>query len=158
MSKAFDWINRNKPIEDLRNTIKADELHIISKLLNVSFSMTCENALSEVFKTDTGAPQRDFTSTPEFTYYLTKTLDPAKSNYLLNYSYVEQIVRSNIPDHLIEHNYCMATQKDQIDIDMEYADDINKVTSNHSSIEMFKHHISEVLEFKDLMVSKGKTK
>ena len=52
----------------------------------------------------------------------------------------------------------MATQKDQIDIDMEYADDINKVTSNHSSIEMFKHHISEVLEFKDLMVSKGKTK
>ena len=80
MSKAFDWINRNKPIEDLRNTIKADELHIISKLLNVSFSMTCENALSEVFKTDTGAPQRDFTSTPEFTYYLTKTLDPAKSN------------------------------------------------------------------------------
>ena len=37
-SKAFDCINRNKPIEDLQNTIEADELHIISKLLNVSLS------------------------------------------------------------------------------------------------------------------------
>ena len=38
MSVAFDWINRNKPIEDLRNTIKADELHIISKMPRVKFS------------------------------------------------------------------------------------------------------------------------
>ena len=45
-STAFDCINRNKLIEDLRNTIEADELRIISKLLNVSLSIRCENALS----------------------------------------------------------------------------------------------------------------
>ena len=49
----------------------------------------CENALSEVFKTDTGAPQEDCTSILEFTYYLTKILDPVKSNQPLDHSYVE---------------------------------------------------------------------
>ena len=37
-SKGFGKINRNRLIEDLRNTIETDELHIISKLLNVSLS------------------------------------------------------------------------------------------------------------------------
>ena len=57
MSKVFDSINRNQLIEDLRNTIETNELHIISTLLNVSLSVRCENTLSEVLKTDTGAPQ-----------------------------------------------------------------------------------------------------
>ena len=57
MSKAFDSINRNQLIEDLRNTIETNELHIISILLKVSLSVRCENTLSEVFETDTGAPQ-----------------------------------------------------------------------------------------------------
>ena len=73
MSKTFDCINRNKLIEDLQNTIEADELHIISTLVNVSLSVRCGNALSEVFETDTGAPQGDRASAIEFTYFLAKT-------------------------------------------------------------------------------------
>ena len=93
MGKAFDCIKTNKLIENLRSTIEADQLHIISKLLNVSLSVRCENSLSEVFETNTGTPQGDCASALEFTYYLAKTLDPIKSNQLLDHSYVEQTIR-----------------------------------------------------------------
>ena len=53
-SKGFDSINRNQLIEDLRNTIGTDELHIISPLLNLSLSVICENTLGKVFETETG--------------------------------------------------------------------------------------------------------
>ena len=50
MSKAFDRINRNQFIEDLRNTIETDELHIISTLLNVSLSGRCEKLSTKYSK------------------------------------------------------------------------------------------------------------
>ena len=87
MTKTFNCINRNKLIEDLRNTKEADELHKISKLLNVLLSVRCENALSEAFKTDTGVSKGDCD----------------------DHSYVEQTRRSNITDSLTEHNYFMVT-------------------------------------------------
>ena len=71
-SKGFDSINRNQLIEDLRNTIEFDELHIISTLLNVSLSVKCENTLSKVFETNTGGPQGDCASALHFTTTLTK--------------------------------------------------------------------------------------
>ena len=40
---------------------------------------------------------------------------------------------------------------------MEYVDDISKVTSNHSSMENFKHNTLEVLKPKDLNVNHDKT-
>ena len=40
---------------------------------------------------------------------------------------------------------------------MEYADDISKVTSNHSSMENFKHITSGILKVRDLNVNHDKT-
>ena len=40
---------------------------------------------------------------------------------------------------------------------MEYADDISKVTSNHSSLENFKHNTSEILKLRDLNINHGNT-
>lgn len=128
MSKAFDCINRNKLIEDLRNNIEADEQHIIFTLLNISLSVGCENALSEVFDTDTGAPQGDSESALDLTYYLAKTLDRVKCIQPLDHLYVEQTIRSNIAGHLTELNYCIVTQEDQADI--------GKLTSKHIFIEV----------------------
>ena len=51
-------------------TIEADELHIISTLVNVSLFV----------RYDVGAPQGDCANAIKFTYYLTETLDPVKSN------------------------------------------------------------------------------
>ena len=150
MSKAYNRISRNKLIEDLQNTMEADQLHIIYKLLNVSLCATCENTLSEVFETGTGAPQRDCASALDFTYYLAKSLDPVKSNQPLDHSCVEQTIRSNIADHLTENTYCIVIQKVQTNI--RYADYISKLTSNNSS----KHYITEVLESRNLVVNKDK--
>ena len=90
-------------------------------------------------------------------YYLAKTLEPAKSNQLADDPYAEQNLRSSIPDHIAEHNYCAITQKDQIDIDMEHVDDTSKVTSNHSSMENFKHNTLEILRPRDLNINHSKT-
>ena len=59
-------------------------------------------------------------------------------------SNVEQTIRLDIFDNITDHNYCMVTQKDQIDIDKQYIDNISKLTSNYSSIESFKHPIPKV--------------
>ena len=88
----------------------------------------------------------------------TISLDPIKSSQPLDHSYEEQTLKSNFADHLTELSYCMVTQKDQIDIGMEHADDISKLTSNHIPMESFKHHIPEVLVSRDLMINKHKTK
>ena len=157
MSIAFHSINRNQLIEDSQNTIESDELHIISTLLNVSLSIKCENTLSKLFKTDTGAPQGDCASILQFTYYLAKTLEPARSDQLADHPYAEQNVRSSIPDYITKHNYCVFTHNDQLYIDMEYVDDISKVTSNHSSMENFKHNTTEILKPRDLNVNHNKT-
>ena len=87
----------------------------------------------------------------QFTYYLVKRLEPARFSQLADHPYAEQSVRSRIPDRITEHNYCVITLEDQIDIDVEYADDISKVISNHSSMENFKHNISEILKPRDLL-------
>ena len=153
ISKAFNSINRNQLIEGLQDIIETDELHIISTLLNVSLSVRCENTLSKVFETNTGGPQGDCASALHFTYYLDKTLKLARSNQLADHPHAEQNVRSSIPHRITEHNYPLITQKDEIDIDMEYAHDISKVTSNHSSLENFKHNTSEMLKPRDLNVN-----
>ena len=41
---------------------------------------------------------------------------------------------------------------------MEYADDISKVTSNHSSMENFKHITPEILKPRDLNVNHEKNR
>ena len=93
----------------------------------------------------------------QFTYYLAKTLEPERSNQLADHPYAEQNARSSIPDHATEHNYCIITQKDKIDIDMKYVDNISKVTINHISMENFKHNTSEILKLRDLNVNYEKT-
>ena len=89
MSQAFNCINKNKLIEDLWNTLEAYELHITSKLVNISLCQRCENTISEVFETDTRTPQRDCANALEFTYYLAITPDFVKSNQPLDHSCIE---------------------------------------------------------------------
>ena len=111
MSKAFDSINRNQLIQDLCNTIEIDELHIIFTLLNISISVRCENNLSEVFETSTGAREGDCVSAPQFIYYLAKRLEPPKFNQPADHPYAEQNVRSSISDRISEHDHCVITER-----------------------------------------------
>ena len=157
MSKAFDSLNRNILLQDLQNTIEPDELHIISVLLNVSLAVRCQKTMSKSFETDTGAPQGDCVSANEFTYYLAKALSPIKSNQLADHPYADHRIISSVADHLAEHNYSTITLKNHIDIEMEYADDIGKITSNHSALQSFKKNVTECLKVKNLTINQDKT-
>ena len=158
MSKAFDSVNRKLLLEELENTIERDELHIIKSLLNVTLQVKCGNELSEPFQTDTGAPQGDCASANEFTFYLAKALPVPQSNIYTEHSYTnKQITHQEIPDQLIEHNYTTNTQKRHINIDMQYADDISKITSDFNAIEKFKVNIKEKLLERNLKINIDKT-
>ena len=52
MSKAFDSIQRNTLIEDLKNVLNQDELHLIRILLDVKIAAKCGNYKSRFFSTD----------------------------------------------------------------------------------------------------------
>ena len=41
---------------------------------------------------------------------------------------------------------------------MEYADDIGKITSNHSALQSFKKNVTECLKVKNLTINQDKTK
>ena len=72
MSKSFDSIQRNTLIEDLKNVLNYDELHLILILFDVKIAAQCGNYKSRFFSTDAGAPQADWASASEFTFYLAK--------------------------------------------------------------------------------------
>ena len=80
MSKAFDSIQRNTLIEDLKNVLNQDELHLIRILLDVKIAAQCGNYKSRFFSTDTGAPQGDCASASEFAFYLAKSLEATIPN------------------------------------------------------------------------------
>ena len=131
--------------------------HIRAIKCLVSFLVRYENTLSKIFKNNTREPQGDSASSLQFAYYLAKMQDPIKSNQPLDRSHVKQTIRSNIVGHPTKHNYCMVIQKDQIDIEMKYGDKIGKLTSNHSPLEIFKYHMSKVLQSRDVIFNQNKT-
>ena len=81
MSKAFDSINRKLLIEDLKQIIDPDELHLVKILLDVKLAVKCGNSKSEYFDTNVGAPQGDCASANEFTFYVAKTLQKLRDIY-----------------------------------------------------------------------------
>lgn len=74
MTETFDSINRKLLIEDLKNIIDYDELHLIKIVLNLKLSVKYGCNTSEYLNIDTGAPQGDCTSANELFYYLVKSL------------------------------------------------------------------------------------
>ena len=117
MSKAFDSIQRNTLIEDLKNVLNQDKLHLMQILHDVKMATKCGNYENLFFSKDTRAPQRDHAKAIEFafTYPLETTI--ANSTPSLE---KHNIVQSNYP--IVPQNY-------QIDLDQQYANYISKILS-----------------------------
>ena len=159
MSKAFDSLNRNILINDLKDIINIDELHLIKILLEVKLAVKCGNHTTEFFNSDTGAPQGDCASANQFTFYLAKSLqniDNQTSLYEYGYHQISH-EKQPLPDQMLVHNYSITTQKNQIDIDLQYADDISKITSNYSSIQKLHYELPTTLIKRDLQINTTKT-
>ena len=158
MSKAFDSNKRKDIIEHLQHTIAADELHIMKKMLEVSLVVRCGDSISEPFHTGTGAALEDCASANSFTYYLAKSLEVQTPDQIIHdHHYHHQSITSEIPDELIEHNYAQPMQIQHFDIEMEYVDDLSKLTSDHNDIRRYEHNVEENLGKKGLKVNKNKT-
>ena len=159
MSKAFDSNKRKDIIEHLQHTIAADELHIMKKMLEVSLVVRCGDSISEPFHTGTGAALEDCASANSFTYYLAKSLEVQTPDQIIHdHHYHHQSITSReIPDELIEHNYAQPMQIQHFDIEMEYVDDLSKLTSDHNDIRRYEHNVEENLGKKGLKVNKNKT-
>ena len=128
MSKAFDTVDRSKLINELQEVINTDELHLITKLMDVKLAARCGQHVSDYFNTDTGVPQGDCMSANEFTFYLSKALE---KEVKIDHDYCKPIPTIT-PQH--ERNYAIAIPKQHLTLDMES----NKSNKSNATIDACK--------------------
>ena len=76
-----------------------------------------------------------------------------------DHHYHHQFITSHeIPHELTQHNYGQPTEFQHFNIEMEYADYLSKLTSDHNNIRRYQHNVGENLGKKGLKVTKTKLK
>ena len=106
--------------------------------------------MSDAFETDTGVPQGDCVSANLFTFYLAKALGSNKHD---DHDYSSTIVKP--PAHITnDHQY--AYINDEINLNMEYADDMSHISSDMRNIEYAKKTLPSKLSSWDLIMNEEK--
>ena len=164
MSKAFDTISRAKLIEDLRNIIDEDELHLVSILIkDVQLAVKCGKTIGEKFNTNIGSPQGDCASPIWFILYLANALKEANGednlrtttdhSYASSYRNTEDITPSFLQDHLYSKH-----RNTTFEIDQQYADDTGWESNNRERIDTIEKEVPPILKAKrNLNVNTDKT-
>lgn len=112
-------------------------------------------ATSEYFNTDIGGLEilhNSFASVNEFSHYLANSLAWVGTSTPTDHSYTEQQTCTAIPDDLIDHNYATITQISYINLDIDYAEIVSKVSSNYNNIRNVKDEAPMVLLSRDLQI------
>ena len=79
MSRAFDTIDRASVLNNLKEVLEPDEIHLISLLIkDVILSVKCDNYIGREFTTNIGSPQGDCASPLIFIFELSKALEKSK--------------------------------------------------------------------------------
>ena len=136
MSKAFDSVNRENLMSDLRNILESDELNIINLLINeVKLKVKNKDNIGNFFDTNIGVPQGDSLSPILFTLYLANTLSDKKfeivdEDIIFNYKLDSD---KFLPNHIKDHNYS-SKRSIGVNIDMQYAGDVSWLTTCHNKI------------------------
>ena len=142
MNKAFDKVNRETLLNDMKNIVEKDELHLIKLLLkNVELRVKCGTTTGQPFKTSQGVPQGDCISAVLFILYLAKSQKfyPHLNDH--TYSKPYHLQKPN-PQHIQEHSYSITKEKiykiskESLMLNTEYADDIGKniISQNNEGI------------------------
>jgi|GEM_PF-4699558 len=160
MSKAFDSVNRNTLLQDLKNYIQPDELHIISILLHdVDLTVRCGKTKGEKFSTNKGIPQGDSLSPVLFTLYLSRALaieQDERQTYEHSYAKAYCQNLQNIPIELEGHEYSK-NKRDNFSIDQQFADDIGWASTSNDDIDFIKNTVPEKLQERHLKINEDKT-
>ena len=158
MSKAFDTINRNTLIEELKQVLDEDEIHLVKILLSVELAVRNGSSQSEYFETNVGAPQGDCLSAIQFTFYLANTLNQQNT---IEHQIQEHNYHTRRPEpkpvELEDHKYTLAPRKEGIILEIQYADDISLATTDENVFKQTKANLPKVLTDRDLKVNVSKT-
>ena len=159
MSKAFDTIKRDVLIEDLKEILAPDELHMFYLLLkDVKINIKVNNEIGEEIITNIGAPQGDCASAILFTFYLAKSLQAKKhaAENEHNYAIAKEETPTQ-PKHLQDHTYSGTHPKKNLIINQQYADDIGWITTNNGVTETIKKTVPPKLKSRNLTINVDKT-
>ena len=149
MYKAFDTVQRNTLLKDLRQMLTPAELHITKILIqDVSLKVRIGKETSEEFTTKMGVPQGDCLSPILFTLYLAKALKETNTQ-----NSDTNTKNDHLPTWLQDHTY--SKQKDiGLLIEPKYADDISWGAANCiHEIEIEKKKIPPKLTSRGLIVN-----
>ena len=156
MSKAFDTVNRPKLLEDLKQILEPDELHLMSILIkDVRLKVKVANNTGAQILTEVGIAQGDCLSAILFILYLARTINEAKSNQD-DHSYATS-TSPILPFEHLDHNYYTPSKNSFFEIDPKYADDISWATTARHRVENVKKTMPTTLRKRDLLVNDTKT-
>ena len=127
MSKAFDTVDRNTLLNDLKKILKPDEIHLIKLLIDqVELSIRIVKTIGEPFKTNVGVPQSDCLSPILFILYLTKAMEFEPGLEEHNYSkpsHLKDAGKTNEHNYAINEEQIYNMQQESLIIPAQYADD-----------------------------------
>ena len=157
MSKAFDSIIRSELVKDLQKVLNKDELSIIKVLLGAELMVQVGKSRGSIFRRDTGASQGDCCRGQEFTYYLGKSLVEKPDEELNMQTRQEQTNSNEVQERKDCEKALQNKEIDNVEINMEYADDITIATTDKKVIECIKENIPPSLQKRGLMINMSKT-
>ncbi len=161
MSKAFDCVNRDILLQDLKKLLNEDELHIFKILIeDVILQVKYEKTLGQEFKTTKGIPQGDCLSPILFTMYLAKGMNiesniPIKNDHTC-YTKLNVNNESLVEEHMENHNYAQKINSVK-SIDLQYADDIGWIGNSRKNMNEIEQNITETLKKRNLVINNSKT-
>ena len=113
MTKAFDTVNRRNLLQDLKEILEPDELHIMSILIkDVSLKVKIGTEICESIETDIGIAQGDCLSAVLFIFYLARSMytknkirgPSSKNSYFeINPQYADDITWASTTKDRIDH-------------------------------------------------------
>ena len=159
MSKAFDTIQRDVLMEDLKEVLDPDELHMFYLLLkDVKIKIRVGEEMGEEISTNIGAPQGDCASAILFTFYLAKSLQIQRQTDEEEHNYAKAREETPAPpEHLQDHTYTRMHPNRNLTIDQQYADDIGWATTNKETTENIKKTVPQKLKDRNLTINIEKT-
>ena len=161
MSKAFDTIQCEILLDDLKLVLDADEMHMFSILLkDGEIQISVDKNLGNPIITNIGSPQGDSASAFLFTFYLALTLKDESFVVDADHTYCK--TRSQNQETIItpsvykDHNYQISPSRIKYSHDQQYADDTRWISEIKESLTKIFKTIPYKLKQRNLFVNKSK--